>query len=1138
MGNRFSARLRVYEPNGDVLGTLPFPISWEASAPLNDMPGLTMSYPRKSPAVAYLDTPCEVALELRSPTSTEYQEYPNCRFLNLRRSHDMIARPGEVSFTMPSYGWQLQKAHFSNPENLDNKTKKRVFTNATVGTIVKAVLDEAHIQGSIPGLTYDFTGTVDSDGVAWSTGSPLFTGDFDLGQDAWNILDTLSRQGFCDWRINRRVLQMYVPDTYLARSFATDSGIILQPRTSHLQEPTERTWEELASRAIVLGDEDSSAIVDGAGAEQPWGQWEATIQAAGVKAPGTLTTIGQKYLSGRGKSRLQLTKELIWRPGTPAAMIDYRPGDYLYARTENVATAEGGRQQEPVRIHQITLSSADTYGIVTHLTLNDRFMDRDLRNERWLNRVTGRGGPTGGGGSGGSGSGTTPPDPALRFAAPPTDPAATSNSYFNTNGDPVAKITVTFEVSTTDTSGISMDMSFYNVYARRVDQPLDLAIIGIVEHPFGVPAGTRLEGIVGPVDAGYEYEIAVQAIPNFGVPSDWSTTVNLTPEYPSEPMPTPSLPILSSRLGTVKAEWDGFDDEAQPMPARFSEIQVQLSLSDTGPWASVGEIFQPNSSVIITGQDSQLQWSVGDTLYVRFTARDRVSNFSSAASEVASIEVIGVVGPDIEANSITANEIAAGTITAEEIAAHSLTVDRLSVGDPRNFVADPLLSDLGDPDPDNPGQTVGGLNRHRVANSEFSSAGATDWAIVDGTAVMTNTITGETFNRFSLINNVKTNINLAQDGAAPPGGIMQVTRPTGATGNSGNMRGRFRAAVSGDTAPGLIQIGMYLNFYDRSGNFIVRSAMVAVRDFTSAEDVYLQSVTGSVVPEGAAGCIPYVYVGCTGGVPVGVTATLSEFEVWQEGSVEIGDGMISAPLISANAITTDKLAANAITAKHTISSAHYIMTSQASGGQTVEISSGANYVNQAGIRFNPGITTMQLHPAIFIADNAGTGGWDPNALVVMGPEQTVNNSGRVCIQLAYGITGSVMIRYWGPNIQNQQGIRWMTNDARFHIGGKFPVGQYDSDMFRPLNLTSGGSGFTTWSWNWGGANGWTYYPVVSAGFAGTPSTTFAVPSFVTSRNATGFNATSRLQDHAGDSPSGAITVRGSTTLNVLAFGGG
>lgn len=1128
MGNRFSARLRAYAPNGGVLGTLPFPLSWEASAPLNDMPGLTLSYPRVSPAVAYLDSPCEVALELRSPTSPEYVEYPNCRFLNLRRSHDMIARPGEVSFTMPSYGWQLQKAHFSNKENLDPKTKKRAFKDATVGTIMKAVIDEAQDEGSIQGVAYDFTGTLDSAGVAWGT-SVLFTGDFDLGQDAWNILDTLSRQGFCDWRMNQRTLQMYRPDTFLARSFATDSGIILQPRTSHIQEPAERTWEELASRAIVLGDEDTSIVVDAISAEQPWGQWETTLQAAGVKDVGTLRSIAQRYLDGRNKSRLQLTKELIWRPGTPAALIDYRPGDYLYARTEDVRTAEGGNQQEPVRIHQVTLSSADQYGIITHLTLNDRFMDRDLRNERWLNRVTGRGGPTGGSGSGGSGSGPIPPDPAIRQAAPPTDPAAISNSYFAEDGSPVAKLTVTFDVTTTDTTGLAMDVSFYNVYARRVDLPLDLAIIGTVEHPFGVPAGTRLTAIVGPVDAGFEHEIAVQAVPNFGRPSDWSTTVNLTPTYPVQPLPKPSTPILSSRLGTVKAEWDGFDSVGERMPAQFSEIQVQLALVAAGPWTNVGDILQPNSSVIISGQDSQLEWSVGDTLYVRFNARDRVSNFSSEPSDVASIEVIGVVGPDIEANSITANEIAAGTITAEEIAAHSLTVDRLSVGDPRNFVADPLLSDLGDPDPNNPGQTVGGLNRHRIVNSQLSSAGATQWTIVGGTAVMTNGITGDTFNRFSLINNVKTNINLAQNGAAPPGGTMQVTRPTGATGNSGNMRGRFRVAVSGNTAPGLIQVGMYINFYDRSGNFIVRSAMISVRDFTAAEDIYLQSVTGSVVPEGAAGFIPYVYIGCTGGVPVGVTVTSSEFEVWQEGSVEIGDGMIRAPLIAANAITTDKLDALAITAKHTISSAHYIMTSE-SGGQTVEISSSANYVNQAGIRFNPGITSMQLHPAIFIADNGGTGGWDPNALVLMGPEQIVNNSGRVCIQLAYGVTNSVMVRYWGPNMTNQQGIRWVTSDARFLITGKIPTGQYDGDMFRPGRFTAATGRNTTWSAQWGGSSTWTFYPTVSPAAANSPGIPNCIPSFVTSRTVNGFTANTKVQDITGGD--------GASNIHWFSFAGG
>ncbi|MGH8965616.1 MAG: hypothetical protein ACRDXB_09855, partial [Actinomycetes bacterium] len=106
--NTLVVRFRAYAANGAAIGILPHPLSWEAGIPLNDMPSLTMTYPDGSDAANLLKSPCEVALELRDPNTGTFTEHPGCRFMNVRRSFDLAARPRILSFTMPSYGWQLK----------------------------------------------------------------------------------------------------------------------------------------------------------------------------------------------------------------------------------------------------------------------------------------------------------------------------------------------------------------------------------------------------------------------------------------------------------------------------------------------------------------------------------------------------------------------------------------------------------------------------------------------------------------------------------------------------------------------------------------------------------------------------------------------------------------------------------------------------------------------------------------------------------------------------------------------------------------------------------------------------------------------------------------------------------------------
>lgn len=174
----------------------------------------------------------------------------------------------------------------------------------------------------------------------------------------------------------------------------------------------------------------------------------------------------------------------------------------------------------------------------------------------------------------------------------------------------------------------------------------------------------------------------------------------------------PSIPSLTSRLGTIRATWDGLDYAGDPAPADFDHLEFYVATSGTGPWTYVDRVSGAGSAVIT-------DVAVGDTRYVSTIAFDSSGN-SSPRSAAASIVVTGVVVPDIDTsvfdsidvdidaaraeaaaasyaanhitetqitdNAISSPKLAAGAVTAEKIAARAITAEKLVLGGLSNLV--------------------------------------------------------------------------------------------------------------------------------------------------------------------------------------------------------------------------------------------------------------------------------------------------------------------------------------------------------------------------------------------------------------------------------------------------------------------
>lgn len=1035
-------RLRTYAPNGALSGALPSPMGISLGVPLNDMPALQLDYHPRSTGASILANPCEVAVEFLDPSTGDYAEPPGCRFLNLRVSGDRLQTAAAAQYTMPSYGWQLRKVRNINTAAFDEEGR-RSFLAASPGEILATLINEAKGRGNIPQLLIDFDGNEDSDGQEWDN---ALTISLDAGQDVWSILDAFTRQGMCDWRMNGRTLQVYNPDSFLDRDLTNDPAVILRPYRDHIAEPNDSTYEELASKILIHGDESAFLEVSNPSAMTPWGEWEEYHMQAGVEDTGTMTLLAQRILEGRAQARIQMTRQVIVTDGSPLPFFSYRPGDHI------LSTDEEGNQNTSLRIHQITVSTGDQNTAEVHLTLNDRFMEREVRNQRALNSLTGFGGPGGTGGSGGTP--TPPPTEDTRQPAAPQGLVLLSSTYIDEEGFPVGQVTATWAPVTESTGGAPMAVDRYEVQARIQSVPDIYNTRTFVAHP-------QVTAFVSPLDVEQTYSFRVRAVGQNGRSGPWSASQVVLVQRDLDPPPAPSVPILSSRLGTIRVEWDGLDADGLSMPVDFNHIQVEMADNGTGPWQNVGDIFTGGSAVIVT------DLPYGGEFWFRFLAMDSSRN-QSDPSDSDSIEVVRVEGPDIEANSITANHIEAGSITAEKIAAYAITADRLAVGEARNLITDSTFVDAE-------------LSAHRadVATGPPNTASTVDWAYLPDDGIFEAQLNATTLPavaaRLPLFNNLVINPNLAA-GSTLPSTQYAAHVDT----DFGNLTGRFQINIflsSGTWTPGAnVTASLVTRYYDRNGNSISAAIIAGTGTYTEPTGGFItqQSGGGSVIPPNAVACIPYIQLQFNGHEDTNVVVQVAvPFAAQASNTVMIQNGAITAAKVVANAINADHIQANALTVKHTVTGSFF---QTATGGQRITMGPQNNFIaNTPAVRFWASNDT-NTSTVMWNVDDAGTGGWTPGSFVTAGPEVTRNSTGRVDMNFLIG--GGLRLSTSFVNMSNRHaGINNAVNSSELALLGSFPRGDelgHNYTIFRVL-VTSFQIGSLTWALD----NGWVYRAAIN-----------------------------------------------------------
>lgn len=300
-------------------------------------------------------------------------------------------------------------------------------------------------------------------------------------------------------------------------------------------------------------------------------------------------------------------------------------------------------------------------------------------------------------------------DPRSRFT-PDTPVAfgATSTAAFGPTGALNAAVHATFFPVATAVNGDLIDITKHELYGRRADT-------GEVWRRLTTGSGTVSTLDYDPLPPGETWQFKVRAISGNGTPGAFTAPIALVMSADITPPPTPSVPSLSTRLGTVTVSWDGLGSGGETQPVDFDRCDVLVN----GQVAGAIKLSSGASTFVLTGLAYLTSYTI------RLVAVDTSGNRSpqsapanvivqplvdtdligqiinganikdgtiTASDKIIAntitgglIQALAIDAGKIAANAITTDKLAAGAITAEKLAVNSVTASNIMIGDFANL---------------------------------------------------------------------------------------------------------------------------------------------------------------------------------------------------------------------------------------------------------------------------------------------------------------------------------------------------------------------------------------------------------------------------------------------------------------------
>lgn len=539
-------RYVAYEQAGARLGVLPDALAGTFTCPRQETPSLTLSYPNGDQGVrgGLLDSAVEIAVELCYDGQTWHEPY-NARFVNLSSEWNLVDDGTEHrKADLIHIGHRLEGALVWNvPLASMDKDGKYKFTSRNAGEILRTVWDAAVKRGWGAGLTLDVSTSADSAGQGWAFQTTIA---FDPSVSIKSILDTLMNMGMIDYRWRGRTLQVYNADSALKRE---NTAVVWRLGAGTSSAPEKLDWSQLCTHVLVKGDEGRTWTFPNPEAPAGMPRTEKVVSAGGVELEATARRVADLTLKTGATPAAEVKREweaddLQWLP-----FDDYLLGDWIQV--------ERGKGLERMRVTQISISVTENgrcQGHTTFGTMLDDVLSRLAKRQKGVLGAVNS-----------DGKNPRPETPKSRYApVPPQGLVVSSTVVINDQGWPQAVASLQWQAVSTDTLGVAVDVTNYEISARR--------------FPFSagqVSTSKETSAQMGSLTPGARYGFKVRAV-TADTTGHWSTEVEAVMATDTEPPPVPTAPVLTQTLGVLGVYWDGKGTGGAGMPADFAGIEVSV----------------------------------------------------------------------------------------------------------------------------------------------------------------------------------------------------------------------------------------------------------------------------------------------------------------------------------------------------------------------------------------------------------------------------------------------------------------------------------------------------------------------------------------------------------------------------------
>jgi len=598
---------------------LPVPLEFTPVHSLNELPTLSIHYPRWAIGSTFLDNDPEVAFEYCNDGKT-WIEPRNSRFRLQGVELDWLDTTETTRYDFIGIGEVLRGITVFDAYGLPlNDEGKVQFPLTNAGQVLNIIWINARDQRGWTGFTNNYSSTNDSNGTPYGH---QFSTSYEKKTSMAMILDTLVGQGLVDYFWQGRQMNLVKANSTLSFTDHTNDGVRFAGsggQTGVDSGPEKVTHGTLATHVIVNGENNLRWIFP-TGVTLPEGRREVVLEYSGVDDQATAQLLAAPHILRAQNALKNTTRQFHLTDKTYTLPYkDYKVGDWVMVMRNKV--------MERMRIQSISIT-VNQHGAQGYVTLGDKTDELLALLYKRIQALSGGVKNEGGG---------KPPTPSTRKPAAATGLVVGNSPYVDFDGVVKSLITASWQHTGKDVNGDALDIKEYWFFYRIPGQTnwTFLTKTSAKSLSYG-PLPTYRNGVL----ATYEFTIEAHSSNDYAaIASPVTDTMIADSTAPS----VPKAPTVAEWMRAVTVTWNGKTVADIDMEKDFDKVRVWQSTSADG------------SAPVLMGELSKAGpinvgvRTAGVTYWYALSAVDRTGNESAKSTWVSVTPASIISNPEIDA---------------------------------------------------------------------------------------------------------------------------------------------------------------------------------------------------------------------------------------------------------------------------------------------------------------------------------------------------------------------------------------------------------------------------------------------------------------------------------------------------------